>query len=141
MSSLLDRGRFGLVHKCVSTDDAPCAMKIIKLGEDFHFSDASYEFEKFLSVSSIAPNLTLKPKGKLIHFQDKSSSDQIFAYIVEGVGEHFKISITGAASIAYEILSRLHYHGIIHGDPRMENIVLIENTLRWIDFRGGSEFD
>lgn len=33
-------------------------------------------------------------------------------------------------------LARLHQKQIIHGDPRIQNVVIVGGNLRWIDFRG-----
>jgi hypothetical protein len=32
-------------------------------------------------------------------------------------------------------LCGLHSHGVIHGDPRIENVLILEGAVKWIDFR------
>ena len=32
-------------------------------------------------------------------------------------------------------LSRLHAHDVIHGDPRIDNVMMLNGTMKWIDFR------
>ena len=34
-----------------------------------------------------------------------------------------------------KVLVALHTNNILHGDPRIDNILLVENKFRWIDFR------
>ncbi len=29
----------------------------------------------------------------------------------------------------------LHFHGVIHGDPRVENVLILDGRVKWIDFR------
>jgi tRNA A-37 threonylcarbamoyl transferase component Bud32 len=39
----------------------------------------------------------------------------------------------------FRLLFQLHAHGIIHGDPRITNVItLADSTLRWIDFRSAT---
>ena len=38
--------------------------------------------------------------------------------------------------MAFKALSRLHTFSICHGDARMDNAVVVNGVLKWIDFRG-----
>ena len=137
MTSLLGFGRYGRVHYCVDKDGIKCAVKFIEIGEDIRVQAVQKEFAKLTAVYSVAPHLTLKPRGDLMLFRDEVSEVKLCAYVIEGVGT--QISRSSSKSVC-EALYSLHNVGITHGDPRFENIIALGPELRWIDFRGDIDF-
>jgi len=37
----------------------------------------------------------------------------------------------------FDVLAALHNSGMIHGDARVANVVDVDESLKWIDFRTG----
>ena len=56
------------------------------------------------------------------------------AFLLSEVGKSVKISLSNSRPVVKALVA-LHEKGIIHGDPRVYNIVRIGETLKWIDFR------
>ena len=137
VTSLLGNGRFGNVYSCVDKNGTKCAIKLIQLNEYISLEDVRKEHAKLTAVYSVAPDLTLKTRGDLMHFRDVDSDIEICAYIIEGVGSTAK---NRDAARVGKALCNLHAVGIIHGDPRLENVIILDNELRWIDFRGNLDF-
>ena len=52
----------------------------------------------------------------------------------EGKPISFPISIDVMAALA-KALYGLHSHGVVHGDPRIENALILNEAVKWIDFR------
>lgn len=52
----------------------------------------------------------------------------------EGQRVPHPVSNENMANLA-EILYRLHSQNLIHGDPRIQSVLVVEGSLRWIDFR------
>jgi len=135
MTSSLGHGRFGTVHSTVDENGNPCAIKLIELGEHICFADVRNEYEKLKTVYELDPGLTLKIRSDLMHF--RTDDVELCAYVMEGVG--FAVDKTKSMEVI-EMLCELHGIGIIHGDPRLKNIIFLDQKLHWIDFRGNLDF-
>lgn len=122
---VLGRGRFGLVCEAFHESNT-YALKIV--GSDPE--NVEREFEKLTLYHSQCQNLVVAPTlGS-------------FARIGEGCYYTMNEIGTGenpSARNVFLLLFQLHYHGIIHGDPRVANVItLSESALRWIDFRSAT---
>ena len=127
----LGRGAEGCVFKVRHPERIQIlAMKIVLHG------NIQSEFELLEGASISAPNLIVK-----VIFQPKTvtlaSHKQAGAFLLEDVG----IPVSSSSSLAVmHLLVSIHIQGIIHGDPRLANVIRIGNILKWIDlraFRGG----
>jgi tRNA A-37 threonylcarbamoyl transferase component Bud32 len=38
------------------------------------------------------------------------------------------------------LLAQLHTAKVIHGDPRIANVIIVDKTYKWIDFRDSYDF-
>jgi tRNA A-37 threonylcarbamoyl transferase component Bud32 len=54
-------------------------------------------------------------------------------FLLQDVGEPFSLTSQGRCEEAFEALSALHRVGIIHGDPRIPNLLLVDKKPAWID--------
>jgi hypothetical protein len=61
---------------------------------------------------------------------------QYAGYILAQEGQQIPLPVTNDLKKELAVsLCGLHSHGVIHGDPRIENVLILEGVVRWIDFR------
>jgi hypothetical protein len=79
-------------------------------------------------VVGVAGDLQLRAYGSL--------GDGSFAgggFLLASVGEPFAVSVQRDCVRAFEALADLHAAGVVHGDPRVPNLVCVGRELKWID--------
>ena len=130
----LGSGKFGKVFSCI-LDGNFCSVKLVKIGDDgdeeMTFSDVEQELESFKAIYELSSNLTLKPHLQVLRYESEIYGS-IGAYLLHGVGN--SVSSKHIKQV-FSRLYDLHYIKFIHGDPRLPNIVDLNGSLRWIDFR------
>jgi serine/threonine protein kinase len=56
-------------------------------------------------------------------------------YILDQEGQQIPLPVTNDLKKELVVsLCGLHSHSVIHGDPRIENVLILEGVVRWIDF-------
>lgn len=125
----LGRGRYGCVFQVRSEFlNAEFALKII--ATDSLHPNPREEYQRLVEAGNIDHNLIV---GLLPQVQ--MFTEQFVYYGLSDVGNHADIQGIPARP-AFMHLCLLHKAGIIHGDPRISNIILLaDGTLRWIDLR------
>lgn len=142
--SFLGSGAFGRVFKVhrVSEPNRPLALKLVAGG-----SDADSLFHEFLSMTAAVAKCPKHVMGVERHsYILDGDVSQGGALLLSQVGK--KISISNKHSIQdswiteyksiIESLRILHESKITHGDARLANIVKVDGTVKWIDFRGSA---
>ena len=57
-------------------------------------------------------------------------------YLLTQEGEKIALPLSNALKTELAVaLHGLHSHGVIHGDPRIDNVLTLDGVLKWIDFR------
>ena len=128
----LGRGRFGCVFKVSKVDTCSLtpvtfALKVVDTtggNQDVVVS----EYEKLVEISTNHPLLAARSvRDSLV------IGDGFVYYLIADVGE--RGARIGARDAARH-LWKLHALGYTHGDPRIQNIIMLaDKSLRWIDFR------
>ena len=118
----LGRGRFGCVFE-VMLDEEVFALKIVPNDPD----SVKTEFTRLLSLAKQYPGIVVDVVDDSI-----TQDGEATAYLMKEVGFYLEIP---SRSI-FMHLCKLHVHNEQHGDPRIANIIMLEDrSLRWIDFR------
>eukprot|EP00981_Chlorochromonas_danica_P013835 scaffold6913_cov169-Ochromonas_danica.AAC.1 len=61
---------------------------------------------------------------------------QYAGYLLAQEGEQIPLPVTNDLKKELGVsLCELHSHSVIHGDPRIENALVLDGVVRWIDFR------
>jgi len=120
--SFLGAGAFGYVF-CAQRQDRLFALKIVLKP---NVQRLQTEKSKIIRAMNTCPDevIGLEEEGFQI-FEDGA------ALLMSTVGRPF--TELDPQSIV-QSLQRLHDHGIVHGDARLENVVCVDGKPRWIDF-------
>jgi hypothetical protein len=59
-------------------------------------------------------------------------------YPMESVGEVFNVSSRAQRDAAFLAMAGLHRCGVVHGDPRVPNLLRVGGELHWVDLRGSA---
>jgi hypothetical protein len=122
---VLGRGRFGLVCEAFYNGNR-YALKIV--GSDP--ADVTAEFARLVQCHSQYPDLVVRPTPNSLAIIGEGSY-----YTMDEIG----IMEQPQARMVFRLLFQLHARGIIHGDPRIANVItLADSSLRWIDFRSAT---
>jgi serine/threonine protein kinase len=129
----LGRGAFGRIFKLVDGR----VLKLV-LGNDCK-QEVNEEFKKLCNAMQLCPD-SVFPVVLESYFEGRVNDVDYAGYLLYGVGNPIEIPTTEAISLEFfrELaikLYKLHSKGIVHGDPRIPNILWYENEYRWIDFR------
>jgi hypothetical protein len=120
---VLGRGRFGLVCRAVDNNSHTYALKIVGSNP----ADVSKEFERVTSCHGKCPNIVVAPTPNSFGIIGDGSY-----YTMDEVGSSEDLPARGI----FLLLWQLHSENIIHGDPRITNVIrLSDGRLKWIDFR------
>jgi hypothetical protein len=88
------------------------------------------EYELMLGAYSRCPSIVVKPLR--YYEQTKEDGTVLFsAYTMEDCGQPVENPTQQSLATA---LFYLHDAGLVHGDARLENIVKVGSSLKWIDF-------
>jgi predicted Ser/Thr protein kinase len=129
-SGYLGRGAMGRVIKCITRNGEEVALKVVK-GEH-HCYRLFQEFETYKKLES------LECVAKVVSNSPVS--------LLNGLGSAMCISPVGRpahgrrpiskvdARRIFQCLEELHSAKVTHGDARIENLILVEDSFKWIDF-------
>ena len=122
----LGRGRFGLVLEAAK-GDVVYALKVVT----DHFNFFKAEFEKLSIAHKKAGHLVVQPVPDSLVVGDGYAY-----YLMSDVGE----SSDGIyRRDVFKLICALHLKEMVHGDPRVQNIVKLGTAYKWVDMR--QEFD
>jgi hypothetical protein len=122
----LGRGRFGLVLEAES-GGVTFALKIVL----DHFELLQAEFEKLCAAHKKVGVLVVQPVANSLVISDS------YAY--------YRMSEVGKSSDGilrrnyFKLMCALHLQRIVHGDPRIQNVVEVGDVYKWVDMRDVSE--
>jgi tRNA A-37 threonylcarbamoyl transferase component Bud32 len=121
--SFLGQGAFGRVFKVRQQDDEVFALKIVEKRNvrRLHLEHGAMTFATETGVTASVVG-------------DVMETTASAAFLVKPVGKPLPYPKTEKEVYAlYDLLWQLHNKGIIHGDPRVPNVIVHEQTLLWID--------
>jgi hypothetical protein len=126
ISGVLGRGRFGCVFD-VMVGGQRFALKVVPSDAENPASTA--EYNRMADMHRSHPDLVAAvAEGSLVE------SETFIYYCLTDVGRGGNHKIRARAAAV--MLAKLHSRGVIHGDPRIQNIIELQsNELKWIDFR------
>jgi diguanylate cyclase (GGDEF)-like protein len=140
----LGRGAMGVVYKAYDPlIERTVAIKTINLGKLSDADRAEYE-TRFYREAKAAGRLT-HPNIVTVHDLGKSEDTAYIAMeLMEGrdleeiLRGHARVLLTDALNITIQVASGLHYahqHGIVHGDIKPSNIMVLgDNQVKIADF-------
>ncbi len=124
----LGRGSFGCVFLISRTNAPASALKIVPTESGNYY--AYEEYKRMVQVGRDHPELIAQIKEDSLVSQEK-----FLYYEITDLGKQGN-NVLIPARQAFIKLFELHNAGIIHGDPRITNIILLnDESLRWIDLR------
>ena len=128
LSSYLRGGRFGQVFK-VKKEEKVFALKFVMDEDDFE--KFRLEFKKLSAANNAAPDLVVHPVPDSLVVKMDARVKHAY-YLMDEVGTASKYLLRRQV---FYLLYRLHENGLSHGDPRLQNIISYNNSLKWIDMR------
>jgi hypothetical protein len=124
--SFLGRGADGYVFKVKDLHSSSVfAMKIV-----LHDNIAD-EYLLIKGAAALVPHLVVDVVGNYVNTILKSGK-AAGAFLLESVGK--RVNQKSRTSIVKALVA-LHDKNILHGDPRIDNILLVDGNFCWIDFR------
>jgi hypothetical protein len=123
-SSYLGSGASGHVF-AVGDPLKPKALKAILTGSH---TRVSMEYERLMSAATTCPEAVVPPiQGSLREF------DEGGGFLLQHVGTPFSLDSPSRCREAFAKLAELHCSGLLHGDPRLPNLVVVKGAPMWID--------
>jgi predicted Ser/Thr protein kinase len=129
-SGYLGRGAMGRVIKCITQNGEEVALKVVK-GEH-HSYRLFQEFETYKRLESLE-FVARVVSNSAISLLDGLGSAMYISPVGRPVHRMRPISRITARRI-FQCLEELHCAKVTHGDARLENLILVEDSLKWIDF-------
>jgi predicted Ser/Thr protein kinase len=127
-SGYLGRGAMGRVIKCITQNGEEVALKVVK-GEH-HSYRLFQEFEIYKKLESLEFVAKVVPNSTISLLDGLGS-----AMCITPVGQPIMRPISKiTARRIFQCLEKLHCANVTHGDARIENLILVEDSLKWIDF-------
>ena len=131
-SCYLGSGAHGHVFRVSGHDEAPRALKVALPTPTEHYHIEA-EYQHLLAayrrgapvVSPVVDSLRVSACGG-------------GGYLMEAVGDRFEVTSQTRCAAAFGALAFLHASGVLHGDPRVPNLLLFRGKLLWIDLRGST---
>ncbi|OWZ21632.1 Crinkler (CRN) [Phytophthora megakarya] len=121
--AFLGRGAHGRVFKVIGQDRKVFALKIVEKCSVGRL----YQEEKALTTAQ-RTGLTISPVGTLIETPESA------ALLLSPVGKPLPRPTTRQeVRNLFGLLWQLHANGLVHGDPRVPNVILAEEKPLWID--------
>ena len=126
--SHLGSGGYGHVF-AVGDLAAPQALKVV------HTSDLTHIAREFwcLADAAEAGAPVVPPVKDSLRYYGDDEDACGGGYLLSRVGTEFKVSNQAQCCAAFEALAALHVRGIIHGDPRLPNLLLVGARACWVD--------
>jgi tRNA A-37 threonylcarbamoyl transferase component Bud32 len=125
-NSFLGRGAHGMVFR-VAKESQVLALKIVQEKSTLH-----------LQSEAFALKLAHETGLTTCCVEDVIEMTKGAALLTSPVGSPvpYPKSKSGIRNL-FEHLRKLHMKGLIHGDPRVSNVIKVDKTLLWIDLLGG----
>jgi tRNA A-37 threonylcarbamoyl transferase component Bud32 len=121
--AFLGCGAFGRVFKVIRQDGEVCALKIVPK----RFVARLYQEMRALERAQNT-GLTATLAGQMIE------TPECMSLLLSPVGKPLPHPRTcQEVQILFELLWQLHEKGLVHGDPRVPNVIVYEGKLLWID--------
>lgn len=131
LGRFLGKGRFGFVLEA-STRSESFALKFVK--DTSYFDMFEKEFSHLCKAYEAAPDVVIRPAMNSLVI---SIEYGLAYYLMSEVGipspELYRRPI-------FVLLCSLHLKNIVHGDPRIQNLVKVDGKLKWVDMRDMGEF-
>ena len=124
-------GADGRVFLVIDSENNKCALKISPRME--------FSSQRLFTMKSIPFN---KVSRYVVPITDIHETKSYVSYIMPQIGNKLELPIKlEELKYLFESLKALHINGIVHGDPRLPNIVEVEGNLKWIDFSRSMYYD
>jgi hypothetical protein len=120
----LGRGADGFVFRVKKADGREVALKVC-------LKSALDEFAILVNAYAMIPDLVIKPIDEAIECE-LDDGVVCCGYLMDEIGS--EVDLRKRSSLI-ELLSELHQRGFVHGDPRVPNILVVDNKFKFIDFR------
>ncbi|KUF99730.1 hypothetical protein AM588_10010293 [Phytophthora nicotianae] len=121
--AFLGRGAHGRVFRVIRRDGEVFALKIVEKCSVGRL----YQEERALTIAQ-QTGLTASPVGKIIETRESA------ALLLSPVGKPLPRPTTRHEVLSlFEMLRQLHKNGLVHGDPRVPNVILDGEKPLWID--------
>ena len=114
-------------------DAAQLALKValpIPAGDEYYLINA--EYTHMLAASKRGAPVVAPVEGSL------RVTAQGGGYLMQAVGDRCDVSSQARCSAAFGALAALHACNVLHGDPRVPNLLIVQGKLLWIDLRGSA---
>jgi tRNA A-37 threonylcarbamoyl transferase component Bud32 len=122
-NSFLGRGAFGRVFKVIRPNKEVFALKIV---ESFHVKRLHQEHNAMTNAAHT--HLTA------IVEENVMDTPECAAFLLKPVGKPLSYPKTREeVCTLFELLWQIHNKGVIHGDPRVPNVIVHKKKLLWID--------
>ena len=126
LGRFLGKGRYGFVVEASNANEESFALKFVTS----HFDMFEQEFAKLCEANETAPDVVIQP------------TKDSFVINTECGLAYYRMDEIGIPKVpdllirsAFVLLCSLHSKGIVHGDPRIQNIVQVNEKLKWVDMR------
>jgi hypothetical protein len=123
----LGSGAYGHVFT-VGTQDRAQALKVALSPSHTHVSG---EYDLLRRASAAGAPVVRPVAGSVRELPGAGGG----GYLLEKVGKPFTLSSARQCRAAFASLAAVHRAGIIHGDPRVPNLLLVDNEAVWIDLQ------
>ena len=130
-SCYLGSGAHGHVFR-VGSEAEPMALKValVPLAGDLYLIEA--EFEHMRAAWRRGAPVVPPVEGSL------RVLDLGGGYLMQNVGRRFEVTSATRCTTAFCALAHLHKCGVVHGDPRIPNLLLVGTEALWVDLRGSA---
>lgn len=133
------RGYVVKVRKRLAENYIYGALKVV-IGQD-HVEELKYEYETISEISKRNENLPVVSIWtdfgvKVIDNVNDSIISPVRAagYVMSSVGSPAPYSTKEEKLAIFGSLNQLHLENIFHGDPRRQNVIIVDGRVLWIDF-------
>jgi tRNA A-37 threonylcarbamoyl transferase component Bud32 len=122
-NAFLGRGAFGRVFKVIRPNKEVLALKIV---ESCHVRRLHQEHNAMTNAQRTDLTATVT--------ENVMDTPECAAFLLKPVGKPLSYPKTQEeVHTLFELLWQLHNKGVIHGDPRVPNVIVHEKKLLWID--------
>jgi hypothetical protein len=129
----LGSGAFGHVFTVGSRDlpTRPWALKVVLASGDTPLTHVATEFAN-LQEAAARDAPVVHPVADSLRVTSDGGG-----YLLESVGQPVRLRSLNDCTTLCASLAALHRAGVIHGDPRLPNVLVVGGELRWIDLLQG----
>jgi hypothetical protein len=127
----LGSGAHGNVFR-VGSEAEPQALKVALLPTTGDLYLVEAEYEHMLAAWRRGAPVVPPVEGSLRVFPLGGG------FLMRSVGRRFEVTSATRCTTAFGALARLHQHGVVHGDARIPNLLLVGTDALWVDLRGSA---